>query len=55
MLSALLSGLNVGIGGGGEDGEFDDRGGVVLRAEQIKVVLFEGKDAIASAELHQSE
>ncbi|KDQ53109.1 hypothetical protein JAAARDRAFT_137465 [Jaapia argillacea MUCL 33604] len=47
MLSSLLGGV---LGGSlqGVEGEFEerDRGGVVLRREQVKLVLFEGKAEI---------
>ncbi|KAI9001544.1 adaptin N terminal region-domain-containing protein [Trametes punicea] len=42
MLSSLLSGVNANIYGENEEGH-EDIGGVVLRREQVKVVLFDGK------------
>ncbi|KAH9846240.1 adaptin N terminal region-domain-containing protein [Lenzites betulinus] len=42
MLRALLAGVTAGLYGEADD-EREDVGGVVLRREQIKVVLFEGK------------
>jgi AP-3 complex subunit beta len=39
MLSSLLAGVGLHVNGGSVEG----RGGVVLRREQIKLVLFEGK------------
>ncbi|KAL7279380.1 hypothetical protein ACG7TL_007221 [Trametes sanguinea] len=42
MLSSLLAGVNANIYGENDDSH-EDVGGVVLRREQVKVVLFEGK------------
>ncbi|KAI9066121.1 hypothetical protein FKP32DRAFT_1589999 [Trametes sanguinea] len=42
MLSSLLAGVNANIYGENDDSH-EDIGGVVLRREQVKVVLFEGK------------
>ncbi|EPQ54294.1 hypothetical protein GLOTRDRAFT_62844 [Gloeophyllum trabeum ATCC 11539] len=46
MLSALLGGVVPGLmKGAGEEGDvMEDRGGVVLRREQVRLVLFEGKE-----------
>ncbi|KAI0366314.1 hypothetical protein BV20DRAFT_972039 [Pilatotrama ljubarskyi] len=41
-LRALLAGVNASVYGENDDGH-EDVGGVVLRREQVKVVLFEGK------------
>ncbi|KAI0648889.1 adaptin N terminal region-domain-containing protein [Trametes meyenii] len=41
-LSSLLSGVNANIYGE-SNGEHEDVGGVILRREQVKVVLFDGK------------
>jgi AP-3 complex subunit beta len=41
MLVSLLAGLSPSL-----DGE-ESRGGVILRREQVKLVLFDGKDAVA--------
>ncbi|THH14725.1 hypothetical protein EW146_g5644 [Bondarzewia mesenterica] len=50
MLSSLLSGIvpSLRSGGGGSDDEdaLEDQGAVVLRREQIRVVLFEGKAGV---------
>ncbi|KAH9902562.1 adaptin N terminal region-domain-containing protein [Cubamyces lactineus] len=43
-LSALLAGVNANIYGE-NDGAHEDVGGVVLRREQVRVVLFEGKSS----------
>jgi hypothetical protein len=45
MLVSLLAGLAPTLGGEGDE-EKDGRGGVVLRREQVKRVLFEGKAGI---------
>lgn len=42
MLGALLAGVSPLLRNG-EDDEQDTQGGVVLRREQVKLVLFEGK------------
>ena len=42
MLSALLAGVHAHLYGAGDDSH-EDVGGVVLRREQVRMVLFEGK------------
>ncbi len=44
MLSALLMGVAPNLFGEGDDAH-EDVGGVVLRREQVKMVLFEGKSS----------
>jgi len=46
MLTSLLAGLNPTIS--------DERGGVVLRREQVKLVLFDGKAATIEHDIHQN-
>jgi AP-3 complex subunit beta len=48
MLVSLLAGLApmLNVEGDDEEQEKEDRGGVVLRREQVKRVLFEGKAGI---------
>jgi len=48
MLSSLLLGVEGGVFKGSAEGsdeaaDYDQRGGVVLRREQVRLVLFEGK------------
>jgi AP-3 complex subunit beta len=53
MLSSLLAGVEGGVFKGTEDdesGELDQRGGVILRKEQVKLVLFEGKQLSEEAD-----
>ena len=45
MLSALLAGVNANLYGEGDDWH-EDVGGVVLRREQVRMVLFEGKSSL---------
>lgn len=47
MLNSLLSGLSPILG---SDETQEDMGGVVLRREQVRLVLFEGKAAIVEDE-----
>lgn len=46
MLSGLLTGVCSSLRGGGDENEFEELGGVVLRREQVKMVLFEGKQEV---------
>lgn len=41
MLSSLLSGVNAAVVHDGES--YEDPGGVTLRREQVRMILFEGK------------
>ncbi|TFK82840.1 hypothetical protein K466DRAFT_603355 [Polyporus arcularius HHB13444] len=45
MLGALLAGVNANLYGEGDDSQ-EDVGGVVLRREQVRMVLFEGKSVV---------
>ena len=47
--NAMLNGFPAGLGSGGEEGQ-ELRPGVVLRREQVRLVLFEGKSVIADVE-----
>ena len=47
MLTSLLGGLSPNING--ED-EVGDRGGVILRPEQVRLVLFDGKKGLTEYE-----
>ena len=42
ILGALLAGVHAGLAGDSDSGP-EEMGGVVLRREQVKMVLFEGK------------
>ena len=42
MLGALLAGVHANLSGDSDDAQ-DELGGVVLRREQVRMVLFEGK------------
>ena len=44
MLGALLAGVSPSLRDG--DDEHEDQGGVILRREQVKLVLFEGKMSV---------
>lgn len=49
MLTSLLAGLSPTLNG---DDAQEDQGGVVLRREQVRVVLFEGKTGVIDDEFH---
>jgi AP-3 complex subunit beta len=50
MITSLLSGLGLSDVVMPRDSEKDDMGGVVLRREQVRVVLFEGKIGVVDTE-----
>ncbi|KAJ7773104.1 adaptin N terminal region-domain-containing protein [Mycena metata] len=50
MLLGLLSGLGLSEAVGTKDPDQDSRGGVILRREQVRLVLFEGKIGVVDAE-----
>lgn len=50
MLLGLLSGLGLSEAVGAKDPDQDSRGGVILRREQVRLVLFEGKIGVVDAE-----
>lgn len=52
MLGSLLQGVSPLLRGDGEDSGAEDQGGVVLRREQVKLILFEGKSGVAEEALH---
>ncbi|KAJ7274492.1 adaptin N terminal region-domain-containing protein [Mycena haematopus] len=50
MLTSLLSGLGLSEAVGVKDPDQERRGGVILRREQVRVVLFEGKIGVVDTE-----
>ncbi|KAJ7104301.1 adaptin N terminal region-domain-containing protein [Mycena belliarum] len=50
MVTSLLAGLGLSEAVTAKDPDQDDRGGVVLRREQVRLVLFEGKVSVVAAE-----
>ncbi|KAI0090180.1 adaptin N terminal region-domain-containing protein [Irpex rosettiformis] len=54
MLGSLLNGVTTLLRSEDdeEEGEYEDQGGVVLRREQVKLVLFEGKAGVSEEPLH---
>ncbi|KZT06124.1 uncharacterized protein LAESUDRAFT_813041 [Laetiporus sulphureus 93-53] len=53
MLSSLLSGVNAAVAHDGES--YEDPGGVTLRREQVRMVLFEGKLGLSEDIRHDEE
>ncbi|KAI0714423.1 adaptin N terminal region-domain-containing protein [Cerioporus squamosus] len=54
MLGALLAGVNANLYGEGDDSH-EDVGGVVLRREQVRMVLFEGKSSVGEDKAQDEE
>lgn len=52
MLGSLLQGVSPMFRGDEEDSGAEDQGGVVLRREQVKLILFEGKSGVVEETLH---
>ncbi|KAJ7494593.1 adaptin N terminal region-domain-containing protein, partial [Mycena galericulata] len=50
MMMSLLSGLGLSEAVTAKDPDQEDRGGVILRREQVRLVLFEGKAGVVDAE-----
>jgi AP-3 complex subunit beta len=55
MLGSLLNGVTTLLRGKDEESEQEVQGGVILRREQVKLVLFEGKSAVSEEPLHSGE
>ncbi|KAI0701216.1 adaptin N terminal region-domain-containing protein [Cytidiella melzeri] len=55
MLGSLLNGVTTLLRGEDEDSGQEDQGGVVLRREQVKLVLFEGKSGISEEPQHTGD
>jgi len=55
MLGSLLNGVTTVLHGEDEDSGHEDQGGVVLRREQVKLVLFEGKSEVAEEPIHAED
>ncbi len=52
MLGSLLNGVTTLLRSEDEEVEYEDQGGVVLRREQVKLVLFEGKATVSEEPFH---
>lgn len=52
MLGSLLNGVTTLLRGEDDEDVYEDHGGVVLRREQVKLVLFEGKAGVSEEPSH---
>ena len=52
MLGSLLNGVTTLLRGEDDEDVYEDHGGVVLRREQVKLVLFEGKAGVSEEPPH---
>ncbi|KAJ7722558.1 adaptin N terminal region-domain-containing protein [Mycena maculata] len=53
MMTSLLSGLGLSEAVTRKDPDQEDRGGVILRREQVRLVLFDGKVGVVDSEVDQ--